>query len=346
MKKKIAFIGAGFIAQICHLPIYSQMKQVNLVAICDKDFVLAKKVAKKFNIRNVYHDHIEMLDNQKKLDAVVLVVPRHNTFSVSRDVLNKGINLFTEKPMALSLNSAKKLVQISERKKVRYVIGYMKRHDQSVKFLKKVLSKKKFNFNKINLINYNSYTGDSYANLRKHIKRKKEYKPNEITPELHRGFSEKRIKLNFLKFLNTHSHAINLLRYLIGDISSVGIHVNKNGEGSYLFKKKKIFVVLNTSYLKSKNWYEDITIVYNDYKILISFPPPMLVNQPAKLSFIDLKTGNEFKKFIKWSWSFENQARDFIKTISNKNYKSIVDGKDSINDIKLIESFFLNASKI
>ena len=106
MKKNIAFIGAGFIAQICHLPIYSQLKQVNIVAICDKDLILAKKVAKKFNIKNVYYDHIEMLKDQKKLDAVILVVPRHNTFSVSKDVLEKGINLFTEKPMALSLRSA------------------------------------------------------------------------------------------------------------------------------------------------------------------------------------------------------------------------------------------------
>ena len=44
MKKNIAFIGAGFIAQICHLPIYSQLKQVNIVAICDKDLILAKNV--------------------------------------------------------------------------------------------------------------------------------------------------------------------------------------------------------------------------------------------------------------------------------------------------------------
>ena len=66
----------------------------------------------------------------------------------------------------------------------------------------------------------------------------------------------------------------------------------------------------------------------------------MLINQPAKLSFVDLKTGNEFKKFTKWSWSFENQAKDFIKTITNKKYKNVAVGKDSINDIKLIESFF------
>ena len=232
-----------------------------------------------------------------------------------------------------------------QKKKLKYVID-TERHDQSVKFLKNILNKSKFNVNKINLINYNSYAGDSYANLRKHIKRNKEYKPNEITPELHKAFLNKKNKLNFLKFLNTHSHAINLLRYLIGNISNVGMHINKKGEGSYLFKKNKIFIVLNTSYLKSKNWYEDITIVYKEYKILISFPPPMLVNVPAKLSFIDLKTGNEFKKFTKWSWSFENQAKSFIKALSGKKDQNIVNGNDSINDIQLIESLFINAGKV
>ena len=114
--KKIAFIGAGFIAQICHLPIYSQIKEVKIVAVCDKDLILSKKVAKKFNIENVYQNHIEMLNNHKNLDAVVLVVPRHDTFNVSKDILNRGINLFTEKPMALSSKSAKKLIEISKRK--------------------------------------------------------------------------------------------------------------------------------------------------------------------------------------------------------------------------------------
>ena len=54
--KKIAFIGAGFIAQICHLPIYSQIKEVKIVAVCDKDLTLSKKVARKFNIENVYQN--------------------------------------------------------------------------------------------------------------------------------------------------------------------------------------------------------------------------------------------------------------------------------------------------
>ena len=341
MKKKIAFIGAGFIAQICHLPIYSKIRGIDIVAICDKDLILAKKVAKKFNIPKIYSNYEEMLKKEKNLNAIILVVPRHDTFEVSKNILKNKINLFSEKPMALSYRSAHILCKIAKKNKVKYAIGYMKRHDKTIQILKKILKTKKFRIKNIKSIIYESFAGNSYANLTKHIKRKKEYKPNEITSEINSKFKDNKIKLNFLKFLNTHSHAINLLRYLVGDITFDIKDNNKSGEGFLLFKKGNISIVLNTAYLKSLNWYENIKISFYNYRIEINFPPPMLINQPAKMKIINLRNGNVAKQFTNWSWSFENQALNFIKYISKKKYKSISQGTESLNDIKLIEKIFL-----
>ena len=49
----------------------------------------------------------------------------------------------------------------------------------------------------------------------------------------------KKNKINYLKFLNTHSHAINLLRYLFGDINLEFNNLNKFGEGLIGFKNKR-----------------------------------------------------------------------------------------------------------
>ena len=340
MKKKIAFIGAGFISQICHLPIYSRIRGVDIVAICDKDIILAKKVAKKFNIPKIYSNYGELLRKEKNLDAIILVVPRHDTFEVSKNILKNNVNLFSEKPMALSYRSAQILCGIAKKNNVRYVVGYMKRHDKTIQILKKIFKTKKFKIKNIKSIIYESFAGNSYANLTKHIKRKKEYKPNEITNEINSKFKNNQIKLNFLKFLNTHSHAVNLLRYLVGDITFDKKNNNKSGEGFLFFKRKNIPIILNTAYLKSVNWYENIKISFSNYRIEINFPPPMLINQPAKMKIINLRNGNVAKQFTNWSWSFENQALNFVKYISKKKSKSINEGIESLNDLKLIEKIF------
>ena len=76
-KKKIAFIGTGFIAQICHLPNYSKNKKVKIVSICDQDPKTLKYVANKYKIKHTYRNYKNLIRNQKDLDAIILTVPRH-----------------------------------------------------------------------------------------------------------------------------------------------------------------------------------------------------------------------------------------------------------------------------
>ena len=58
-----------------------------------------------------------LIKNEKKLDAIVLVVPRHKTFEISKYILKENKS-FSEKPMALSEYNAKKLVEIADQNKV------------------------------------------------------------------------------------------------------------------------------------------------------------------------------------------------------------------------------------
>ena len=112
VKKKIAFIGTGFIAQICHLPNYKT--KVKIIAICDEDPKVLNYVANKYKIKNTYNNHEDLLNQHKNLDAIILTVPRHETYRISKIILKNKINLFTEKPMALSKKSALELVRIAK----------------------------------------------------------------------------------------------------------------------------------------------------------------------------------------------------------------------------------------
>ena len=136
MKKiKLGFIGAGFISQLAHLPSFYSDPRVKIIAISDLDKDLLKKVSKKYQIQKTYISHKQMLKDEK-LDGVILVTRRNENESVAKDVINAGIPLLSEKPAALSHASAKMLWNLSKKKGTKYVIGYMKRHDNGILYLK------------------------------------------------------------------------------------------------------------------------------------------------------------------------------------------------------------------
>ena len=89
MKKlKLGFIGAGFMAQIAHLPSYYEDSRVKISALSETNQRLLSKVSKKYQIKKTYISYKKML-SEEKLDAVVLLVNRSKIENIARYVLKK-----------------------------------------------------------------------------------------------------------------------------------------------------------------------------------------------------------------------------------------------------------------
>ena len=124
MKKiRLGFIGAGFMSQLAHLPSFYDNNKVEIVAISEINKKLLEKVSKKYQIQKTYLSYKDMISNES-LDGVVLVANRSNIEKIALDVLKKKIPLFSEKPMATSYKAAKKLLNISKKNKIKYLIGH------------------------------------------------------------------------------------------------------------------------------------------------------------------------------------------------------------------------------
>ena len=340
IKKKIAFIGTGFIAQICHLPNYANNKKVEIVAICDNDLKIAKFVAKKFKIKNVYKNYKDLINYEKKIDAIILTVPRHLTYEISKEILKNKINLFSEKPMALSKKSALELTKIAKKNKLIYVIGHMKRHDEKIKYFKNLLNKKDYNINSLKSIYYESFAGDSFGKLKNLIKKNKKYKSHFLNYDVNKNKVPKDKKIRFLKFLNTHSHAINLLRYLFGELKLEFNYLNLDGEGIVGFKKNNKIFLLNSRKIFSNNWHENISINFSKFKVKINFPMPMKIKHQNTISITNLKNSQTRIIKLKNNWSFKNQANSFVQNLYSKK-NLICQGSDCVEDLNIIESIFL-----
>ena len=135
-KVRLALIGAGGMANGVHYPSLSEMKDVEMAAICDLMRGKAKTTAKRFGIPKVYTDYRKMLDEVKP-HAVYVLMPPHHLFDIAVDVLNRKHHLFIEKPPGLTAFQNRQLALHAKRNKVIGMVGFQRRHVPLINTLKK-----------------------------------------------------------------------------------------------------------------------------------------------------------------------------------------------------------------
>ena len=107
-KARMGVIGLGMGKY--HVRNYQRYERSHVVALCDKNKALLKDVAEEFSIPNVYTDIDEMLDAHLDLDGVSVALPNHLHAPVTIKVLDKGINVLCEKPMAMNAKEAEEML--------------------------------------------------------------------------------------------------------------------------------------------------------------------------------------------------------------------------------------------
>ncbi|CAG0999747.1 myo-inositol 2-dehydrogenase / D-chiro-inositol 1-dehydrogenase [Methanosarcinales archaeon] len=132
---RVGIIGGGAMGQH-HTRIYSEMKNVELVGICDVDKNRAEALAKAHNTKP-YFDHKELL--RQELDAVSVVVPTTLHARVALDVIESGTNLLVEKPISNTIENADTIIKAAHDAKVKLMVGHVERFNPAVLKLKEII---------------------------------------------------------------------------------------------------------------------------------------------------------------------------------------------------------------
>jgi len=338
---KIGLIGSGFVGQVAHLHCFNNLKNSKIIALSELRPRLGEKVCKKYNIPSLYSDYKEMI-KENNLDLIIAIVKRYHTAKVAHDVLNRNINLFTEKPMAPTLLQAKKLLKISKKKKLKYVVGNMRRFDHGVQILKKYLKQNLPTGELGHIVNFRCYciAGNDYCNIDGNITTKEPSKTKSEWPRYPEWIKFPKEGKKFETFLNYFSHDINLIRYFFGDYF-INKNINiKDKSGSITFEYKNFYGDFEFIYSNQKIWREGMEINFDKGQILLELPPAFLRNQPSKITILkDFGNKKSISPVVECSWSFKNQAIDLIKHISG-NHKSISSANDTIKDLITIENIW------
>jgi predicted dehydrogenase len=120
-KVRVALVGCGAIAHVMHLPglqTMAEMGKVELVAVADTFAEKAQIAAEKYNIPRHYTE-LEQLLAEVEFDLLVntTVIPSH--FAVTLAALRAGKHVYTQKPMAATMEEATMLITEAARHNVR-----------------------------------------------------------------------------------------------------------------------------------------------------------------------------------------------------------------------------------
>ena len=158
-KIKVAIIGCGRICKKHILAIISENERCELVAICDNnekkieiisDFYDSELKERNFPLKNLikfnaYEDLIKSKKNNKiDIDLIVLATPSGLHPIQTKIAAKSGINVCTEKPMAINLADAKEMIKVCKDSKVKLFVIKQNRLNPTLQILKKKVEENKF----------------------------------------------------------------------------------------------------------------------------------------------------------------------------------------------------------
>lgn len=156
-KIRLSIIGCGAVTERCHLPAAVRLENCEVVMLVDRDEGKAKRIAKKVNVPFVSTDYRDVIN---KVDAAILALPHNLHASVSIELLNAGIHVLVEKPMAMTASECKEMLKSAKIGKAVLAVGLMRRFLNSALFTKHTIESgllgriKSFDFREGNVYNW------------------------------------------------------------------------------------------------------------------------------------------------------------------------------------------------
>jgi myo-inositol 2-dehydrogenase/D-chiro-inositol 1-dehydrogenase len=120
---RLGLIGCGWVVEQCHLPALHAVRNIEVVAVSDNDPVRLDKVADRLGVRQRYSDYRAMLAD-RAVDAVAVCAPPQFHLDMGLAVIDAGKHLFLEKPIALNLDDADRLVESATRAATKTMTGF------------------------------------------------------------------------------------------------------------------------------------------------------------------------------------------------------------------------------
>lgn len=339
---RLGMIGVGYVGQVGHLLNFLRADNCEVAAIADLRPELRETVCSHHGIPAAFETHQEMLA-QADIDAVAVVTRPFHVGAIALDCLNAGKHVFTEKPMAITVDQSEQLVEAAKANNVRYSVGYMRRHDEGVQLAKRVLGElgASNELGAVLFARFYCFGGEDFCNCpgavglgepRPEGLKSWPKAPDWLAPAHHQSY---------FRFMNIFIHDLNLMRYLF-DKTPTPTHFNLRPQqhGAATFDFGDFAAVLECAEMAQDEWTEGVEILFERGRMTIELPAAFLMNVPARVTVYREGFSGKPEVFaLDPSWSFQRQAQAFIDDILNGR-EPVSSGADSIEDSRLLEDLW------
>ena len=135
MKKNICVVGGGYWGKN-HIRTLNSLGYLG--GIVDSNLSLIENYKKDYPKIKIFNELDEALSNNF-FDGFVVATPAETHFKIAKKIINNNFHLLVEKPLTLSIDDAKELVELSKIKNINLMVGHLMLFHPAIRKIKKMI---------------------------------------------------------------------------------------------------------------------------------------------------------------------------------------------------------------
>ncbi len=312
-RTRIGIIGCGGIAA-AHINAYRENDSANLVSFCDADMEKAKECADKFEGR-FYSDYREMIEKER-LDGVSICTPPSSHKDIAVTLLSRGINVLCEKPLAISAFQARQMADTATKNNVLLLTAFKFRFFDKVLKARELISQGVIG----RVIMFRNMFGGAIDMSK-------------------RWFSKREISGGGV-LIDNGVHAIDLVRFLFGEVKSVSARIATFAQDIEVEDTARLLLEMENGSLGTVDLSWSIPYPQPFYlEIYGSKGSIMVGGDILRYRSREMKDWIEEKEKLDGEGAFVRQIGHFLNCIKRKE-TPIVNGIDGLRALEVIEAAY------
>jgi predicted dehydrogenase len=344
----MGYVGAGFLAQHVHLPNFATLPDSNFIALAEMRPHLAQAVAAKYAIPKVYHSHLDLAADPD-IEAVAISAHFAQQGEIAIDLLQAGKHVFMEKPMAVSVAQAERILAASRQGKDRLMVAYMKRYDPGNMLAHDTVTRWQADgsLGEVLYVRNHGFCGDWISRLdtSSMISTDEPMSAVDVTGVLPSWLPSDKANA-YLLYLQQYTHNVNLLRYLLNvedDVHVQYVGLNDDGlTGIVVLSVGGIRCSIESGDIAYHDWDEHTQVYFKKGWIHLSAPPFFANPSQVRVEIYEGGASPSYHIPIVrplTAWAYREEAAFFLKALrTDEPFKS--SGEDTLTDVHLFEDIY------
>jgi len=253
--------------------------------------------------------------------------------------------VFTEKPVAFSIEAGQMLADTADSNGTLYMVGYHKRSDPAIEYAKAKIDawKASGEMGKMRLVRISMPPGDWVFNGGNGALgvAGEQYPPikNEEWPDYF-GNMDKMKEYN--AFVNYYIHQVNLMRFMFGEDYKVTF-ADKTGVLLATESQSGVCGTLEmAAYSNSKDWQESVFVTFERGWIKVDLPAPLASQRAGTVTFMVDNGGEAMtcSPTMPSVHAMRNQAKNYLAAVRGDR-KAPCEAREAVLDLKVAKDYVI-----